>query len=111
MENASSPRAATWQGRGNRARCYRSGTIGGRGAWGIGMEGDNAERLLTNRRLLWLVIAAAVSALLMLFIADNFVLIEVRFFNRGIQMRLAWAILIPLCLGLSIGWLWGRYRR
>jgi len=73
--------------------------------------GDDAERRLTNRRLAWLVAAAAVSALLMLFVADNFVLIEVRFLNRGIQMRLAWAMLIPLALGSQFGWLWGRLRR
>lgn len=73
---------------------------------------DNARRrLVTNRLLLWLVVAAVLAALLMLFVADNFVLIEVRFFNRGIQMRLAWAMIIPLLLGFSLGWLWGRLRR
>jgi hypothetical protein len=75
------------------------------------MDDNGRRRLMTNRLLLWLVVAAMVAALAMLFIADNFVLIEVRFFNRGIQMRLAWAMIIPLLLGLSIGWLGGRLRR
>lgn len=73
------------------------------------MEHD--ERRLTNRRLVLLVVMALLASLLMLFVADNFVLTEVRFFNRGIQMRLAWAMIIPLAIGLSIGWLWGRFRR
>jgi uncharacterized integral membrane protein len=72
---------------------------------------DRERRLLTNRRLLWLVGAALLSALLMLFVADNFVLTEVRFFHRGIQVRLAWAMLIPLLAGGLIGYLWGRLRR
>jgi uncharacterized integral membrane protein len=72
---------------------------------------DNGRRMLTNRRLAWLVVAALLAVLVMLFVADNFVLIEVRFFNRGIQMRLAWAMIIPLLLGGSIGYLWGRLRR
>jgi membrane protein YqaA with SNARE-associated domain len=72
---------------------------------------DNGRRMLTNRRLAWLVVVALLAALVMLFVADNFVLIEVRFFNRGIQMRLAWAMIIPLLLGGSIGYLWGRLRR
>ena len=72
---------------------------------------DNERRLLTNRRLFWLVVVAVLAAMLMLFVADNFVLTEIRFFNRGIQVRLAWAMIIPLILGISIGWLWGRLRR
>ena len=72
---------------------------------------DHNERMLTNRRLGLLVVLAVLAALLMLFVADNFVLTEIRFFNRGIQVRLAWAMIIPLALGLSIGWLWGRFRR
>jgi hypothetical protein len=73
---------------------------------------DNAERrLLTNRRLVWLVAVAVVSTLVMFFVADNFVLTEIRFFNRGIQVRLAWVMIIPLLAGGSIGYLWGRLRR
>jgi len=75
------------------------------------MDDNGGRRLLTNRRLIWLVVAALVSALVMLFVADNFVLIDVRFFNRGIQMRLAWAMIIPLLAGALIGYLWGRLRR
>jgi uncharacterized integral membrane protein len=72
---------------------------------------DNERRLLTNRRLLWLVIVAVLAALVMLFIADNFVLTEIRFLNRGIQVRLAWAMILPLLAGGLIGYLWGRLRR
>ncbi len=72
---------------------------------------DNERRLLTNRRLLWLVIFAVLAAMLMLFVADNFVLTEIRFFNRGIQVRLAWAMILPLLAGGLIGYLWGRLRR
>lgn len=72
---------------------------------------DRERRVMTNRRLLWLVIIAALAMLVMLFVADNFVLTEIRFFNRGIQMRLAWAMIIPLLAGGVIGYLWGRLRR
>lgn len=72
---------------------------------------DNERRLLTNRRLLWLVIVAVLAALVMLFVADNFVLTEIRFLNRGIQVRLAWAMILPLLAGGLIGYLWGRLRR
>lgn len=82
----------------------------GRDGGGATMD-HKARRLLTNRRLMLLVVVAVLAALLMLFVADNFVLTEVRFFNRGTQVRLAWAMIIPLVLGLSIGWLWGRFRR
>lgn len=77
--------------------------------------GDNGEgkgrRLLTNRRLLGLVVAAVLFSLLVLFVADNFVLIEIRLVNIRIQMRLAWALLIAVLVGLAIGFLAGRYRR
>lgn len=72
---------------------------------------DDNERLLTNRRLLWLVIVAVLAVLVMLFVADNFVLTEIRFFNRGIQVRLAWAMILPLLTGGLIGYLCGRLRR
>ena len=56
-------------------------------------------------------IVAVLAALVMLFVADNFVLTEIRFFNRGIQVRLAWAMILPLLAGGLIGYLWGRLRR
>lgn len=53
------------------------------------------RRFLTNR----LVVAAVVLALLVLFIADNFVLIEVRLLATRVQVRLAWALLGAFLLG------------
>jgi hypothetical protein len=76
------------------------------------MDGDTgSKRLLTNRRLIGLVAAAALSLFIMLFVADNFVLIDVRLFDRGFQMRLAWAIIVPFLVGGALGYLAGRYRR
>lgn len=57
------------------------------------------RRFLTNRLLAWLVAAAVVLALLVLFIADNFVLIEVRLLATRVQVRLAWALLGAFLLG------------
>lgn len=77
--------------------------------------GDNGgrigRRLLTNRRLVGLVVAACLSALLVLFVLDNFVLIEIRLVNLRIQMRLAWAIIISVLGGAALGFLAGRYLR
>jgi len=75
--------------------------------------GDNGERtvrrLITNGRLFGLVIAALLSILLVLFVLDNFVLIEIRLVNARIQMRLAWAVLISVLAGGALGFLAGRY--
>jgi uncharacterized integral membrane protein len=71
----------------------------------------SSRRLLTNRRLLGLVAAALLLALLTLFVADNFVLVEIRLVNLRIEARLAWALLVPTAAGLAIGYLAGRYRR
>jgi uncharacterized integral membrane protein len=77
--------------------------------------GDNGERtgrrLITNGRLFGLVIAALLSILLVLFVLDNFVLIEIRLVNARIQMRLAWAVLISVLAGGALGFLAGRYLR
>ena len=80
---------------------------------GRGVMGDNGERtvrrLITNGRLVGLVIAALLSILLVLFVLDNFVLIEIRLVNARIQMRLAWAVLISVLAGGALGFLAGRY--
>lgn len=68
--------------------------------------------ILTNRRLLWLVGIATFFALVVLFVADNFVLIQVRILALHIEMRLAWALLFAFLFGgahgLVLGRLWGR---
>ena len=50
---------------------------------------DRQRRLLTNRRLVWLMLAALVLGTLVLFVADNFVLIEIRLLVTRVRMRLA----------------------
>jgi hypothetical protein len=71
--------------------------------------------ILTTRRLLWLVGIATFFALVVLFVADNFVLIEVRLLTLRIEMRLAWALLFAFLFGgahgLLFGRLWGRNSR
>lgn len=62
------------------------------------------RRFLTGRRLGVLVGIAMVLALLVFFVADNFVLVQMRLFTVRIQARLAWLIVIPFALGLALGW-------
>ena len=66
---------------------------------------------LTNRRLLWLVGLALFLALLVLFIADNFVLAEMRLFTLRIRARLAWLLLVPFLIGIALGVSGGSMRR
>ncbi len=77
--------------------------------------GDNGDthggRLLTNRGLLGLVLVAVLMILLVLFVADNFVLVEIRLLIFRIHMRLAWALLLALLGGAAIGFLAGRFTR
>ena len=62
----------------------------------------------------WLVVAAALLMLLVLFIANNFVLIEVRVFTIHTTARLAWVLLLTFGLGAVAGilghalWRWRR---
>lgn len=77
----------------------------------MGMYGERAERLLTNRRLVALVALAVTLGLLALFVADNFVLVDVRVFWFDLQVRLAWAMLIPAAGGVVLGYVLGRLRR
>ena len=73
--------------------------------------GDTRGPILTNRRIAALIGIAIVMGLLALFVADNFVLIELRLINLDIRMRLAWAVLMPLGIGVALGYLAGRFRR
>ena len=62
----------------------------------------------------WLLVAAAALMLLVLFIADNFVVIEVRVFTVHTTARLAWVLLLTFSLGALFGiaghalWRWRR---
>jgi len=60
--------------------------------------------ILTFRRLLGLVAVAVLLVALVFFVADNFVLVQIRLFTLRIQARLAWALIVPLLLGGLIGW-------
>lgn len=75
---------------------------------------DGQRRLLTNRRLVWLMLAALVLGTLVLFVADNFVLIEIRLLVTRVRMRLAWALIAAFLLGgvsvLVLGRLLRRWR-
>lgn len=58
-------------------------------------------------------VTALVSAVTF-FVADNFVIVEVRVFTFDFNVRLAWVMLICLLVGMALGWLfhwlWGRNR-
>ncbi len=55
-------------------------------------------------------LAATGLAMLVFFVADNFVLVEVRLFTFQRQMRLAWALLIAFAVGALFGAIAARRR-
>jgi uncharacterized membrane protein YidH (DUF202 family) len=59
---------------------------------------------LTWRRVLALVAVAVALTALVFFVADNFVLVQIRLFTLRIQARLAWALIVPMALGIALGW-------
>jgi uncharacterized integral membrane protein len=62
------------------------------------------NRIMNDRLLQFrLVLGALVSLVLVLFIADNFVTVEVRLIFWSTQTRLAWALLIAGGLGFLAG--------
>lgn len=73
------------------------------------------SRFLTNRRLAWLFLVTAIVAVIAFFVADNFVIVNVRILTWQIQARLAWVMLACLAVGMLLGWaltlLWRRGRR
>jgi uncharacterized integral membrane protein len=52
---------------------------------------------------LWSMVLAIVLALVVIFVAENFVVIELRLITMAVQVRLAWAVLIAAGLGVVIG--------
>jgi uncharacterized integral membrane protein len=50
-----------------------------------------------------LVSTAVALAMLVFFIAENFVVVEVRLLTRHVELRLAWAVLLTGLLGILIG--------
>jgi hypothetical protein len=81
------------------------------------MNDQTATRrtLLTNRRVGLLVAVALVLGVCAFFVADNFVLVEVRILTFELQVRLAWALVIAFWIGVLAGglamWLWWRRQR
>ena len=75
----------------------------------------NTRTILTTKRLLLVVGIATFLGLVVLFVADNFVLVQIRLVNLRIEMRLAWALLITFLLGilggLLLAWLLRRGER
>ncbi len=69
------------------------------------------KSILTNRRVLRLAGLAALVALLAFFVADNFVLTEVRLFTVTFQVRLAWVVVIAFGSGAIAGGLVARFLR
>lgn len=57
------------------------------------------------------VVAAIVTLCLAIFIAENFVTVEVRLFVARTETRLAWALLVAAALGFVAGWSFSRIRR
>lgn len=54
---------------------------------------------------------AAALALLVVFVAENYVLVEVRFFTFATRTRLAWGLIIASALGFAVGYLVALRRR
>ena len=77
----------------------------------IGASERKGGQLLTTRRMLALVATAVLLGLLTLFVADNFVLVNVRIIAIDIPMRLAWALLIQAVGGFALGYLISHLRR
>ena len=60
--------------------------------------------------VIWLAVVAIGLAALVFFVADNFVLVDVRVFTYERQMRLAWALLIAFAAGALVGAIAARRR-
>jgi uncharacterized integral membrane protein len=69
------------------------------------------QRKVGGNWTLRLPLAALLLALSVIFVAENFVVVEVRFFIWRTDARLAWALLIAGALGFGLGLLTPRLRR
>ena len=72
----------------------------------MGTDGGR-RRIPTLRLVLW----AIALGLLVLFIAENFLTVEVRLIVARIETRLAWALIIAAVLGFLTGYFWPHGRR
>ncbi|WP_322796811.1 LapA family protein [Tepidiforma sp.] len=58
-----------------------------------------------------LVVLALVVVALVVFIAENWLTVEVRFLFAKTETRLAWALIVAALLGYAAGWLTPKLRR
>lgn len=58
-----------------------------------------------------LALVAVVFSLLTVFVADNFIMVEMRLIFWSVETRLAWSLLFAAILGFSMGLLVARLRR
>ena len=68
------------------------------------------SRPVTWNRALRALIVACVLILAVLFVAANFVLVEVRFMGLDFEARLAWVVVVPAALAFAGGLLYARAR-
>jgi uncharacterized integral membrane protein len=69
---------------------------------------DRRRWWLSIRGIMTLWIIAIVLAVIVLFVADNFVLVEVRLMQLRIQARLAWVVILAFVGGALVGLIVGR---
>lgn len=63
------------------------------------------------RRALRAVAVAAALLAALVFVAGNFVLVDLRLFGIDVETRLAWAVVVPAALSFLGGLLYARARR
>ena len=68
-------------------------------------------RPVTWNRALRALIVACLLVAAVLFVAANFVLVEVRLFGFDVEVRLAWAVVVPAALAFGGGMLYAGARR
>jgi hypothetical protein len=65
---------------------------------------------MTWRRALRALGVALGLVLLVMFVGENFVIVEVRIFGTTFPIRLAWAVAVPVVLAFGAGVLYARSR-
>jgi type VI protein secretion system component VasK len=68
-------------------------------------------RSISWSRALRAVIVACGLVVVVLFVAANFVLVDVRLLGLRLEVRLAWAVVVPAALAFGGGLLYARARR
>ncbi len=69
------------------------------------------NRPITWNRALRALTVACLLVATVLFVAANFVLVEVRLVGFTVEVRLAWAVVLPASLAFAGGMLYARARR